>query len=175
MQKRLRRELMLLRAIRLTSTYGNDFESINIVNRTAVKNGIVTIEFFRSFAEYLLKQPKTIIHPQLLKINARSRTAYAIGLKCVEHYRMNKRRNSAAATRLKIKNVLKYSPLPDYDSVVRNRNSWIDRIKHPFEKALDELVAAGLFLNWNYDKPGDISNYHSFENAMIIFEVAPDD
>lgn len=171
MQKRLRRELLLLQAIRLTSTDGKDFESINIVNRTAVKNGIVTIEFFRSFAEYLLKQPKTIIHPQLLRINARSRTAYAAGLKCIEHYWMNERRNSSAANRLKIKNILRYSPLPDYETVTKNGNSWKDRIRHPLEKALDELVTAGIFLEWHYDAPAQITNYHTFENALIIWTM----
>lgn len=175
MQKRLRRELFLLQAIRLTSTNGNDFESINIVNRVSVKNGIVTIEFFRSFAEYLLKQPKTIIHPQLLKINARSRTAYAVGLKCMEHYWMNKRRNSSAGNRLRIRNILRYSPLPDYETVAKNGKSWRERIRHPLEKALDELVAAGIFLYWHYADPAQITNFHAFENAMIIFKVAPED
>ena len=174
MQKRLRRELTLLQSIRLTSTRGNDFESINLVGRTAVKNGRVTIEFFRPFAEYLLNQPKTVIHPLLLRINARSRTAYAIGLKCVEHYRMNARRNSSAANKLTIKYILKYAPLPDYESITKDGRSWKERIKQPFEKALDELVATGLFLSWQYDNPANITNYQSFENAMILFDIAPD-
>ena len=176
MQKRLRRELMLLQSIRLTSTNGKDFESINIICRTAVKSGSVTIEFFRPFAEYLLHQPKTIIHPLLLRINARSRTAYAIGLKCVEHYRMNIRRNTSAARKLTIKYILKHSPLPDYESVLRDGRSWTERIRLPFEKALDELVTTGLFLNWQYDRPASsIINYQTFENTMILFEIAPDD
>jgi len=172
MAKRLRRELMLLQAIRLTSTYKNDFESINIVNRTAVKNGIVTIEFFRSFAEYLLHQPKTIIHPMLLQIDARSTTAYAIGLKCTEYSLINNNRKTSAGHHLRVKSILKSAPLPDYEQVLTEGRSWKHRIMRPFEKAMNELVSAGVLHSWKYETPINGSSYHTFEEAMICFEVA---
>ena len=172
MQKRIRKELYTLQSVQVRNVNENGFESISPVCRTAAKNGNITIEFSRPFAEYLQKKRTTKMHSQLLKISGRSPTAYAIGFKCTDHFYMNLKRQTQAANRLKVKNILKSTPLPDYEKVLADRRSWKDRIKQPFEKAMNELVSAGVLLSWQYETPICGSSYHTFADTMIRFEVA---
>lgn len=171
MQKRLQKELLLLQAIRFTHIAGEDFESVSPVCRTAAKSGNITIEFSRPFAEYLLKKPKTIIPPQFFQISARNRTAYAIGLKCSEHYYINRRRTTQAANKLKVKTLLQNSPLPDYQKVLEGRQGWTRVIRQPLESALNELLAIGFLKEWHYEKLNG-NSYQDFSNSFIYFELA---
>ena len=172
MQKRVRRELMLLQSVQVTQINGNDYESVSLICRTAAQNGIVTVEFSRPFAEYLLRQAKTIIHPQLLKVGGRSPTAFALGLKITEHHYMNAKRQTKAANRLKVKNLLKVSPLPTYESVLKDGKSWKERIRQPFEKAMNELITTGVLHSWRYESSEAAEKYHSFYEALITFKLA---
>lgn len=171
MQKRLQKELQLLMAISFTRIDGADFESVSPVCLTAAKGGYITIEFSRPFAEYLLKKPKTIIPPQLFQISARNGTAYAIGLKCSEHYYINRRRTTQAANRLKVLTLLNNSPLPDYQKVKKGRQGWTRVIRQPFECALNELLKVGYLKLWRYEglKGG---SYRDFTDSYIYFELA---
>lgn len=175
MQKRVSGELMLLQSIQLTDISGNDFESISPICRTAARNGNITIEFSRPFAAYLLKLPMMPIHKKLLAISARCPTAYAIGWKFAEHHNINQRRHTQAGNKLKVRNLLKVSPLPDYESVLKDNKGWNERIKQPFEKAMNELMAAGVLKAWNYENLPAGANYHTFKDAMIVFKLAADE
>lgn len=174
MQKRIRRELMLLQSLQFTQISGTDsFESISPFCRTAARNGVITIEFSRPFAEILLKKKAvTIVHPGLMRISARSRTAYALGQKCTRHYYKNRRRNSKAARRLKVKNLLKETLLPNYEDVLKDRKGWRERILLPFEKAMNELVAEGVLTKWQYEGAGTAQSYQAFKETVIYFEVS---
>lgn len=166
MYKRLRRELMLLQALQFTDINGKDFESISPVCRTSIKNGYVEVELSRPYAEYLLKRPKTTIPMQLFRISSKSPTAYALGLKITNHYYLNKKREKGW-NKLRVKNLLKESPLPPYDS----GHSWKDRIRLPFERAMNELVASGILSSWKYEKNTFDLDYHKFREVMVSFEV----
>ena len=168
-QKRIKNELQLLQAIQIVNDQDAIFQSMSLVSFTRIRNGVVTIEFSRRFAEYLLGQNLTVIPSPLFRIAARSRTAYTMGIKCSEYYYMN--RHKEQACRLKVRNLLKVTDLPDYETVLRDRKSWRERIKQPFETGMNELITAGVLRSWRYADRNAGKNYQTFSDALIIFEM----
>ena len=169
-QKRIRSELQLLQAIQLVVDQDETFQSLSLVSFTRVRNGLVTVEFSRRFAEHLLDQNLTVIPTPLFRIAAWSRSAYSIGIKISEYHYLNRFKKQAC--RLRVRNLLKVTEIPDYETVQKNGKSWKERIKQPFEKAMDELVAVRLLKSWKYENEDATSKYHTFQDSLITFELA---
>lgn len=83
------------------------------------------------------------------------------------------------ANRLKVETLLKVTNLPTYEQTIRNRNSWADRIKEPFETALDEVVRVGTLASWEYthakgvplteEEASTITDYKTFTELYITY------
>ena len=170
MQKRIKSELQLLQAIQIVNDQDKIYQSLSPVSFTRIKNGVVTIEFSQRFAEYLLNQNLTVIPAPLFRIAAWSRSAYAMGIKISEYYYLNRFKKQAC--RLKVKNLLKVTDLPDYETVLKNGKSWKERIKLPFEKAMNELVIVGVLESWRYEDNKTTERFYIFQDTLIIFNLA---
>ncbi len=137
------------------------------------------------YGDYLVQHPQTQYPKALLAVDARNPNAYSMGLFMANHY--NKYNNQIIGTfnRLKVETLLKYTNLPDIAAVKKQRKSWPERIKEPFENSLDELTK-GLLEDWEYTRAKgvkltdaeamQITDYPTFKNLYITFKLkdAPD-
>lgn len=183
-QKRIKKELQLLQATSLTweenvKGKARDYDRVYILGRTSIRKGVITMEFTDSMARYLALLPITQYPKTQLKIDGRNQNAYALGNKFAEHYNMDNNQKRGTANRLRVETLLRVTDLPTYEQTVRNRNSWIDRIKEPFETALDEVTRVGTLASWEYthakgvpltdEEALNITEYKDFAQLYITF------
>lgn len=157
------------------------YDSIHLLGRSGIKSGYINMEFTYSMAEYLAKLPLTQYPVALLGVDGRNSNAYSMGLKMAEHYSLDNNQIRGTATRLKVSTLLECTTLPTYEEVTKARKSWEERIKEPFENALDELTKKGLLENWEYtyskgvelgEEAYTITDYETFSNLYVEFTLA---
>lgn len=137
-----------------------DFAKIRILGGKGIKAGYINIEFTVSLAEYLIQLPLSQYPQSLLSLDERNNNAYNIGLKMAEHYSNDNNQIKGTAQLLKVKTLLDYTNLPTISEVRAKEKSWGERIKEPFENALDTLTACGLLEDWRYShsKGGEMTD-----------------
>ena len=185
-QKKIKRELQVLQATTLTweekvKGKAGDYDSISLFSRTAIRKGVVHMEFSLPMAKYLVLLPITQYPKTQLRIDGRNQNAYALGNKFAEHYNMDSNQKKGTANRLKVDTLLRVTNLPTYEQTTKNRNSWTDRIKEPFETALEEVVRVGTLANWEYthakgvplteEEASNITDYKTFSELYITYEM----
>ena len=183
-QKKIKRELQVLQATTLTweekvKGKAGDYDSISLLSRTAVRKGVIHMEFSLPMAKYLVMLPITQYPKTQLRIDGRNQNAYALGNKFAAHYNMDNNQKKGTANRLKVETLLKVTNLPTYEQTIKNRNSWADRIKEPFETALDEVVRVGTLADWEYthakgvplteEEASTITDYKTFTDLYITY------
>lgn len=166
-----------------------DFDSIHLLDRGAVRDGYIIMEFGRNMAEYLKTLPLTQYPQALFSIDARNPNAYRMGFKMVEHYNMLNNQIKKSAARLRVSTLLKETDLPTIDDL-RNEaqddsRHWKNRTRKYFEIALDNLTGK-VIKSWKYtrekgkpitkEEVEKVSDYYAFINLYIEFELlnAPD-
>ena len=185
-QKRVKGELQTLLATSLTweekiKGKPKDYEAINLLQRVSVKKGVITMQFSEPIAEYLVLLPLTKYPKTQLRISGRSQNAYALGNKFAVHHNMDSNIKNNRENILKVESLLQVTNLPSYEAVTSARNSWIDRIKEPFENALEEVVRAGTLKDWSYthgkgailteEEAYNITDYKTFTQLYIVFSM----
>lgn len=185
-QKKIKRELQVLQATTLTweekvKGKAGDYDSISLFSRTAIRKGVVHMEFSLPMAKYLVLLPITQYPKTQLRIDGRNQNAYALGNKFAEHYNMDSNQKKGTANRLKVDTLLRVTNLPTYEQTIKNRNSWIDRIKEPFETALEEVVRVGTLADWEYthakgvplteEEASNITDYKTFSELYITYKM----
>lgn len=190
-RKKIKKDLQFLLAARLSweekiRGKSRNFDEINILGRGSIRNGQILVEFSSSMAEYLLQLPLTQYPASLLKVDERNNNAYSMGLAMAEHYSMDGNHIRGTANLLKVGTLLQYTSLPGIDDIRAQRKSWEERLKEPFEKALDELTRCGLLADWRYskskgeeltfDEATNFTEYEDWAGTLIYFELkdAPD-
>lgn len=157
-----------------------DFADIRILGGKGIKAGYINIEFTVSLAEYLIQLPVSQYPPALLLLDERNDNAYNIGLKMAEHYSNDNNQIKGTAQLLKVKTLLDYTNLPEFSEVRAKRKSWEERIKEPFETALDALTGCGLLEDWRYshskgaeitDEEADFSSYEEWVDTLVYFSL----
>ena len=163
-----------------------DYMDIRLIEAKGIKGGYITIKFSQTFSEYLVKLPITQYPVALLAVDERNNNAYSMGLKMAEHFNLDNNQIRATAQLLKVKTLLAYTTLPTLADCKRLRRPWTERVKEPFENALDALTACGLLENWEYSHPkGEamtdeeattFSNYEEWAETLVQFTLkdAPD-
>lgn len=164
-----------------------DFFDTRIIYSKGIKNGYIVITFTPEFADYLIELPLTQYPLLLLPLDERNANAYNMGLKIAEQYSIDNNQIKGTATRLKVKTLLSVTDLPNINSASVKRSSWKQRIKEPFENALDILTGDFLELEdgWEYCKAKgekltneEATNwtFDKWSNTLIEFKMkdAPD-
>ena len=193
-KKRIRQDLEILQAMRWTWTEkvkgeAGDFDSISLLDRTAIKKGYIIMEFGRNMAEYLKRLPITQYPQGLLAVDARKANAYNMGLQMAIHFSIDNNQVRGTANRLKVSTLLSYTSLPTLEDLQGekqdNSRQWYARIKEPFEAALDELTGK-VISSWEYvrakgaplteSEAYSIADYATFASMMVQFDLldAPD-
>lgn len=162
------------------------FDDCRILGRKSfTKNGLIRVEFTYSFAEYLTKLPFSQYPAALWKLDERKTNAYVIGLQMVMHFNMYNNQIRKTAQFLKVRTLLGYTTLPAIEELREKGRSWQDRIKKPFETALDALKEYGVLENWEYSHPEGVlteseetffATYEEWEKTLLHFTLkdAPD-
>ena len=159
----------------------NDYFISQIISSRGIENGIIKITFNPDFADSLLQSPLTLIPITLLTIDARNPNAFNMGYKIAIHYSLDNNQIKGTAIRLKVETLLKYTDLPNITTVQKQRKSWEERIKDPFENSLDVLTREGFLEDWEYTRAKgikltdaeamQIADYETFKNLYITFKL----
>jgi len=139
-----------------TKKANRDYLNIRLISASAIRNGYIYMTFGQDFARYLKLRRLTQYPITLFSIDARSVNAYRIGQALSFHYNNDNNLKSGIANRIKIRTLLDYTDLPTIGEIRQLRTSWEQKIKEPFEKALDELYQKGVLSDWWYCKSKDI-------------------
>ena len=186
-QKKIKNDLELLHSVKISWTEqikgkAQDFDQVSILSRVACKKGIVYMEFGYTMGQYLKAIPQSRYPVTQYLIDARNPNAYALGNKFAFHYYMDSNQKRGTANRLKVETLLKVCPgLKSYEEVLADGHSWTERIKEPFEKALDEVTRVGTLKDWRYthakgielteEEAQNITDYNTFKDLYITFEI----
>lgn len=162
------------------------FRNTGLLGSAEIDNGIITLEFTVTYAQYLAFSPKTHYPSALYSIDGRNQNAYIIALKMSEQYFQYRNIDRGTRDRLKVSTILSWTQLPTYETIKKQRGSWQDRIKEPLEKCLDDLMNLGILETWEYthakgipltdEEAYNIDSYSTFEELYIKFKLkdAPD-
>lgn len=187
-RKRIRQDLDILFACRaewkeVVKGNAGDFGKCQFFDRVSIHNGIITLDFGRYISDnYLSKLPLTYFPLALLSIDGRNENAYQIGLAISDHYNnIYNHIGTGNPSLLSVKTLLDKTTLPTIETVRKNRRSWEERIKEPFETALDKLYQAGVISDWKYSKAKDedltdaeaaqIDSYETFSSLFVHYEI----
>lgn len=189
-RKAIRKDLDIIHASTLTweepiKGKNKDFARVSLVTFTGIKNGQIKISFSPELANYLVQKNIITQYPvKLLRLKASQRTAYYIGRKLAEHYNIDNNQIRGTHDRISIPALLAKSGLASYETIQKSkdRGHWIDRIKEPFEKALDTLTQEGILKDWKYthekgielteEEAYNINSYEEFSKLYLNFTLA---
>lgn len=190
-KKKIKKDLDVLRATELTwreTVKGKegDYLNVPIIGSRGIKGGYIHMVFDPVMAEYLVRLPLTQYPVALLAVDARNSNAYSIGLKMTEYYNMDLNQVKGKADRLAVPTLLACTSLPSIEDVRAKRKDWVERIKEPFENALDALTQCGFLADWQYthakakpltdEEAANITDYETWAKLYVQFVIkdAPD-
>lgn len=162
-----------------------DYLDIRLIERQGIHNGYIVIGFSQSYCESLIDLPLTQFPRALLAVDERNIHAFRLGYRMSVHSNMDSNIKKGTAGLLKVKTLLGHTSLPDISTVRKGRKSWEERIKEPFEKSLEALMACGVLEDWEYSKrKGDLmtdeeasfTGYEAWAESLVHFTLknAPD-
>ena len=185
-RKKIKKDLVLLTSSSLyweekVRGKRKDFAIANILGKGEINKGNVVLEFTLTMGEYLVQLPITQYPMALLSLDERNNNAYVMGLKMTEHYNMDNNQKKGTAQLLKVKSLLQSTTFPNINNTSVKKNNWRNRIKEPFENALDMLTKCGLLENWRYShskgkemtdvEATNFASYADWENTLIYFTL----
>ena len=171
-----------------------NYVDVYMLSAKGIVDGYICLKFNEDFASYLIRLPVNQYPVALLGLDERKTTAYLIGKKLSSHFFMDSNQLHNRAQLLKVKTLLKETDLPTLEDVKRIRKSWVDRIKEPFERALDDLGGdykdenlkdrrgCGLLESWEYchtkgvpltdkEKASLIDDFETWSETLIKFTL----
>ena len=158
-----------------------DYMDVRLIEAKGIRKGYVKIKFTQTFSDYLIGLPLTQFPVALLGVDERNGNAYTMGLKMAEHYSLDNNHIRGTSQLLKVNTLLSYTTLPPIEKVRAEGRRWEDRIKEPFENALDALTACNLLSDWEYSHPKGVAmtdeeatswgSYEEWANSLIHFTI----
>ena len=155
-----------------------DFAKMRVCDRIALIRGNIIFSFSLDMAKYLTNAYLMQYPMELLKVDERNPNSYHIGKKLLLHNSIDNNKRKGTANILSVKSLLEVCPdMPTYEQVLATGRQLDQRIKAPFETALNSLSS---FLNWEYCNPKGVpltedqlqsTDYATFEKLLIKFAV----
>lgn len=154
-----------------------DFAKMRICDKIAIIKGKICFSFSPAMAGYLTNAYVMQYPIELLKVDERNSNLYPLGRKLLLHNSIENNQRKGTANIISVKALLEVCPdIPHYDKVSKEGRQLDQRIKTPFEKALNALE----FISWEYSNSKGIAlndaqiasaSYADFENLYIKFDV----
>ena len=148
-----------------------------------IRNGYIYMTFSQDFARYL-KHRRIAEYPEkLFSVDNRKPNAYRIGQALAFHYYNTNNKNAGNFNKMKVSTLLAYTNLPTIQAVRQSDSgTWRNRIKEPFETALNELVAKGIISKWEYKYRTDSllsdkkhkMKFEEWADSLVYFECIDD-
>ena len=160
-----------------------DFAKMRICTAIAIKNGDIIMDFSPSIATYLTHAYVMQYPIELFKADERNPSSYYMGKKLLQHNSIDNNQRKGTANIISVKALLESCPdIPTYEEVMAADRHLEQRIKTPFENALNSLNS---FIKWEYSNSKGVPltdeqlqdfNYSVFIDCYINFAVlnAPD-
>ena len=159
------------------------YSGMNYIGKYDLDGNALRIEFTISMAEYLASLPLIKYPRSLYKLDDRDFNAFAIGEAMCIHYSQDNNVIRQTEGKLRVETLLKCTSFPTYDELKAQKRSWEERVKEPFENALDHLTMSGFLKEWKYCyeggieitdeeiKAGIINSYEKFISLIVKFEL----
>jgi len=154
-----------------------DFAKMRICDKIAISKGKICFSFSPDMARYLTNAYIMQYPIELLKVDERNGNLYPLGRKLLLHNSIENNQRKGTANIISVKSLLEVCPdVPHYDKVSKEGRQLDQRIKTPFEKALNALD----FISWEYANSKGIAlndaqivsaSYADFESLYIKFNV----
>lgn len=132
------------------------YVGMNYIGRYDLKGDELMIEFTLSMAQYLTQLPLIHYPRSLYALDDREYNAYAIGEAMCMHYSQENNVIRGTENKLRVETLLMSTSYPSYEEIKANRWSWVEKVKEPFETALDKLTQCGFLADWVYCHEGGI-------------------
>lgn len=182
---KLRKNLETLRSSGVTwdekiKGKSKSFSGMNYIGKYELKGNSLEIEFTVTMAEYLTSLPLIQYPRTLYQLDDQDYNAFAIGEAMCIHYSQNNNVIQRTEGKLKVETLLKYTSFPTWDELKQHKWSWEDKVKEPFERALDKLTQCGFLKDWEYQYEGGIKipddkaefkTYREFISLLVKFEL----
>ena len=143
-----------------------------------VSLGNIIFSFSLDMAKYLTNAYLMQYPMELLKVDERNPNSYHIGKKLLLHNSIDNNKRKGTANILSVKSLLEVCPdIPTYEQVLATGRQLDQRIKAPFETALNSLSS---FISWEYcnskgvpltEEQLQATDYSTFEKLFIKFIV----
>lgn len=160
-----------------------DFAKMRVCDRIALVRGNIIFSFSADMAKYLTNSYIMQYPVELLKVDERNPNSYHIGKKLLLHNSIDNNRRKGTANILSVKSLLEVCPdIPTYEQVLATGRQLDQRIRTPFETALNSLSS---FISWEYCNSKGVplteeqllaTDYSTFIKLFIKVDVlgAPD-
>lgn len=181
-RKNIKKNLELLSLISINwegKGKNKDFLISRVISGYGIKSGYIILDFSYSMAEMIMAMPITYYPTALMKIDARNPNSYSMAEMMSHYYNISSNVKRGTNNRLRVETLLKRTNLPTYEEVLKNGRGWRERIKQPFENALDELVFCGVMKDWKYGCYAggelndvfreEIEDYKIFSSLLVVF------
>lgn len=194
-RRRIRNDLKTLynASVRIKSQkYGHG--EFRLIQAYTTKPSFITITFGTKIIDFFAQLPKTKYALWTLPIGGKENAnTYRLGNKLVTHASMKNNQFKGTSNKLSVSSLLAVTDLPTISTLQKrgrdgktSERKWRQRVKQPFEKAMDDLVTRenGGLLSWHYAQPGSagkkisrddvdqIASYQEYSKIMIVYELA---
>lgn len=159
------------------------FSGMNYIGGYNLRGNELEIEFTLSMAQYLTSLPLIIYPRSLYALDDRDFNAYAIGEAMCIHSSQDNNVMKGTENKLRVETLLKSTSFPSYEEIKAHEMSWVQKVKEPFETALDKLTQCGLIRDWGYCHEGGIEltddearriadrGYPYFTSLLVRYEL----
>ena len=159
------------------------FIGMNYIGGYELRGNELEIEFTLKMAQYLTSLPLIIYPRSLYALDDREYNAYAIGEAMCIHYCQENNVIRGTEGKLRVETLLKSTSYPSYEELKAHEMSWVQKVKEPFETALDKLVQCGFLKDWVYCHDGGIEltdkeaaeiaerGYSHFVSLLVKYEL----
>ena len=154
-----------------------DFAKMRLCDKIAFVRGKIYFSFSQDMAKYLTNAYIMQYPVELLKIDERNPSSYHIGKKLLLHNSIDNNKRKGTANILSVKSLLEVCPdIPTYEQVLATGRQFDQRIKTPFETALNALP----FIRWEYSNSKGVAlteeqlqatDFNTFIKLYIKFEA----
>ena len=160
------------------------YSGLNYIGKYDIKGNTIEIEFTLTMGEYLTSLPLLTYSQALYRINNREINAYAIGEALCLHYSQENNVVKETENKLRVETLLNYTSFPTWEELKEHKWSWEEKVKEPFERALDILTQCGFLKDYSLCYEGGIEisdeemitgkpvdSYQKFISLILKYEL----